>query len=55
LLQGQAGEDSTDGSKTVGGVGEEKMSVKFGMVWDQSTVKKIGVLESFVFIMMFWS
>jgi hypothetical protein len=39
LLQGQAGEDSTDGRKTVDGVGEEKMSVKFGMVWDQSSDK----------------
>jgi hypothetical protein len=37
LLQGQAGEDSTDGRKTVDGVGEEKMSMKFGMVWDQSS------------------
>jgi hypothetical protein len=55
LLQGQAGEDSTDGSKTVDGVGEEKLSVKFGMVRDQSTDKKFGVLESFLFIMMFSS
>jgi hypothetical protein len=39
LLQGQAGEDSTDGRKTVEGVGEEKMSMKFGMVWDQSSDK----------------
>ncbi len=55
LLQGQAGEDSTDGRKTVDGVGEEKMSVKFGMVWDQSSDKNFGVLESFLFIMMFSS
>jgi hypothetical protein len=55
LLQGQAGEDSTDGRKTVEGVGEEKMSVKFGTVWDQYLDKKFGVLVSFVFIMMFSS
>jgi hypothetical protein len=55
LLQGQAGEDSTDGSKTVDGVGEEKLSVKFGMVRDQSSDKTFRVLESFVFIMMFSS